>query len=273
MKIYYINIDNRVDRKNFIVQQSKLLDLELNRISAITPNKINLGKIKEQYKVRIGPGELCCSLSHRFIWKKIVKSKESYALILEDDIVISKHLKSILNKITSSKIAFKLLRIETRNESVRFGDVKFMLGERFKIRRTYNNAVGTAGYIISRDFCKTLLNNKNLFTKPLDHILFYKNNFGDVQGQFLQIFPALAIPYDDFYGGDFGNFNAKRIMSSSIGNIRYQDPTKRNEIKIYIKVTREIHKILLQFISFPKAIYNSITGKKSFFKHRIFFAE
>ncbi|WP_422667707.1 glycosyltransferase family 25 protein [Candidatus Methylopumilus planktonicus] len=266
-------MDNRVDRKNFIVQQSKLLGINLNRISAITPNKINLGEVKEEYNVMIGPGELCCSLSHRFIWQKIVNSKESYALILEDDIVISKHLKDVLSKITLSKFAFKLLRIETRNESVRFGDVRYSLDERFKIRRTYNNAVGTAGYIISRDFCKTLLNDKNLFTKPLDHILFYKNNLGDIQGQFLQIFPALVTPLEEFYAGDIGNFIAKRIISSSIGSLRFKDPIKRNEIKIYNKIAREVFKILLQFISFPKALYNSITGKKSFFKHRIFFAE
>ena len=44
--IFYINIDERIDRKIFVENQLKELNLKARRISAVTPKKISKKRIQ-----------------------------------------------------------------------------------------------------------------------------------------------------------------------------------------------------------------------------------
>ena len=95
-----------------------------------------------------------------------------------------------------SQIKEKYRDVETRLEKVRYAAPKFTLNKHFKSRKIYDDVAGTAAYVISKSYCEKLLQYPDRFSQALDQILFYKKSHGELYGNFLQIFPALAIPLD-----------------------------------------------------------------------------
>jgi len=104
MKIYVVNMDNRPDRWAHIEAGLESLDLEYTRFSAVNGRDLTLEEqsifdkkrfILEQKKHSV-LGEIGCALSHRNIWKDIVKNKIPHALILEDDVDLDRRLVDFL---------------------------------------------------------------------------------------------------------------------------------------------------------------------------------
>lgn len=107
-KIYYINLDKRKDRKEFMEDQLSTIEIPYERFSAIRPTEQELANHFENshfetfYK-RMEPwitrmknkgrdctgkvvlGTLGCYLSHYFIHKKASESSHGNYLVLEDD--------------------------------------------------------------------------------------------------------------------------------------------------------------------------------------------
>jgi glycosyl transferase family 25 len=272
MNIYFINIDSRTERKKFIEQQIKKLDLKAERVSAITPDDINIDEFKKKYVVNISPPELCCSLSHELIWKKIISENNKYGIVLEDDVLLSKHLKTFISMIETSKNNFDLLRIETRLEKVRYAAPKFTLSKHFKARKIHDDVAGTAAYIISKSYCEKLLQYPNRFKLALDQVLFYKKSHGELYGNFLQIFPALAIPLDISLSQI--DVDANKIVKSDIALMRSErKPRSLSKHSLSKKIGREIKRLIIQVAIFPKVLFYSLSRKKSFLKHNIYFSE
>ena len=87
--IWFINLDNRIDRLNNVLQELGKLSIKANRFSAINgKTDINIKQILKDPKTKISSNEIACTLSHREIWKNIVKNKSPWTLIMEDDIYI-----------------------------------------------------------------------------------------------------------------------------------------------------------------------------------------
>lgn len=103
---FYINLDNRIDRRKNIEKQLSTLDLKAKRISAsvgseLTKEQMSFVNFEDFYclmKRPISPGEIGCALSHRRVWQQIVEQDINYALILEDDVTIDKRLIELLKK-------------------------------------------------------------------------------------------------------------------------------------------------------------------------------
>ena len=84
MKAYVINLDSRSDRWADVLAQKNLLDLEIHRISAITLESA----IVSPYVTRVIAATW---QSHQLALREFLDSREEYALIMEDDFVISTH--------------------------------------------------------------------------------------------------------------------------------------------------------------------------------------
>ena len=94
---YWINIDNAINRKNFMEEQFKLRNLNNVRISAITPNKLD-EILEDKPPFFCGYPECkdnkCCDCpieysvlcSHLEAIKEGYKSGEEYFIVCEDDI-------------------------------------------------------------------------------------------------------------------------------------------------------------------------------------------
>jgi GR25 family glycosyltransferase involved in LPS biosynthesis len=88
--IYYINIDESVDRKIYIINEFKKFNININRIKGITPNDIQeSNKLKYHLKCPTNTDlEFACLLSHLKAIHTSYINNDDYSMIIEDDIII-----------------------------------------------------------------------------------------------------------------------------------------------------------------------------------------
>jgi len=102
MKIYIINLEKDKQRKEFQEKQMEQLNLPYQFITAVSSEEIDPKFIRKHYYDWERPlknPEIACYLSHKKIWEKIVKTKET-SIILEDDILLSSNTKNILEELS-----------------------------------------------------------------------------------------------------------------------------------------------------------------------------
>lgn len=79
--VCYINLDSRVDRKQHIESELISMNIEWNRISAITPSQLT--EIQRQSDINLLA--LACTRSHIKALENFLATDYQFALILEDD--------------------------------------------------------------------------------------------------------------------------------------------------------------------------------------------
>lgn len=109
MKTYIINLKRSIDRKIYmqeILRQLPCLTPEF--IEAVDGSTMDYEEIQQcfntkkfslRYSYTPRPGEIGATLSHQKCYRKIVKEQDSYALILEDDIVLPTGINEIIENI------------------------------------------------------------------------------------------------------------------------------------------------------------------------------
>lgn len=119
MKVFYINLEKRKDRKDHMEEMLSNLNLDYERFEAICPtiNEIKFGKFKHFYEKAIptvkqrvntqknhpsAVGIFGCYISQYQIHKNQVNNKEPY-MILEDDVEITEKTLSQLNDFILNK--------------------------------------------------------------------------------------------------------------------------------------------------------------------------
>lgn len=150
-KYYYINLDHRSDRNQFMVDQFKKFQIS---------NYERIHGIKENF------GHIGCSKSHILAIKKFIDSKEDICFILEDDfefIIDQKTYNDLLDKLYLSHINWNMVLLAA-NVLQAPGFNNFL--------RTCLNAQTTAGYMINKKFATTLLKN---YEDGLDLLIRTKN--------------------------------------------------------------------------------------------------
>ena len=139
-KVYFINLDHRIDRREHIeklLTNSDLIDIS-ERIPAIY-NKLlpHAG----------------CVLSHILTIEKFIESDEKYCLILEDDFTVDniKTLKDDINKLFIDEIDFDIVQLAGNHIQLHDCEHRYL--------KKVTDSQTTSAYIISKNFANTLLNN------------------------------------------------------------------------------------------------------------------
>lgn len=96
MNAYYINMDDRIDRRKLMEEVLLHIDIHSERFNAITPKNIQISS------KLVTPEVYCCMESHRGVYENI-SFRSGPFLILEDDIKIRNYKKfnKILRKINT----------------------------------------------------------------------------------------------------------------------------------------------------------------------------
>ena len=116
--IYILNLDRRKDRRqhmeNEIKKQNFSDDIKIIFVNAVDGQNINMESLFKDYGVKlydkwkldncsenkyysmdINSGQIGCALSNFNIWDKIVNSEDDYAIILQDDVILSSNFEKI----------------------------------------------------------------------------------------------------------------------------------------------------------------------------------
>jgi glycosyl transferase family 25 len=111
-KVYYINLDKSIERKNFMENQFKELNIPVTRISAVYGKELDpklLKKEKKKHNILAhfpypNDGEIGICLTHFKLWEFLSKQPEDFSIVLEDDAEIHpdffKDLEQLLSQIT-----------------------------------------------------------------------------------------------------------------------------------------------------------------------------
>ena len=106
MKIYIINLRKDIEKKNRIKNRLDFLKIKYEFFDAIDGKQISHKGIYtgwcDTYNNRyVTKGEVGCSLSHYYIWEKIINENIEKAIILEDDVeILDKHFIEKVNNVT-----------------------------------------------------------------------------------------------------------------------------------------------------------------------------
>ncbi len=176
MRIYYINIEARTDRRKTFELQLVSLGLKAQRIKAVTPPDLSENDKKKYCDARkfywLSEAELACSLSHVAALNQFIESGEQFCLIFEDDVLISASLKGFIKAFEADPPELDILRIENNVYPIRMAPTPLAIIDDIKILRFYNGCDGSAGYIASRRAAKRIVAGKEMRLMPADRALF-----------------------------------------------------------------------------------------------------
>ncbi len=168
-KIYYINLDKSIQRKVFMENQFKELNIPFSRISATNGKELDKEFLKSEKKKHCilahfplpNDGEIGICLTHFKLWELLSKQPEDFSIVLEDDALISNDffndLEQLLSQITSNDF------LDISGKKGFYPLVKSDLIIKFLIP-----PVLMIGQIIGRNAAKKLSNNLSDYYAPID---------------------------------------------------------------------------------------------------------
>ena len=197
MKILIINLPASIERLHFQQKQFSKLGLVFEILPAVSITNISEQQYQQQafgWQRPLRKVELACFLSHKTAWEKVVELNQP-CLILEDDAVLVKNSREVLESIEKNKFSdIDLINLEVRSRKkiVSKQPKVSLLNGQFKLFELYQERTGTGGYMIYPSGAKKLLTRlQNVSPAPADAFI-----FSDYSLNSLQIEPALLIQED-----------------------------------------------------------------------------
>lgn len=185
--VYVINCDSHTERLEKFNKYASKANLTVCRQKCVNGRKLNDKRIINLIErgilsknSELTPIEVSINLSFIKVWEKIIKNKEDYGIILEDDSLVNKNFISDINDILSSlkesdKI-FDILYLHNGNfastKSVQKKVLKTDNGIIINQETVGHNASGSA-YIITKQFAKYMLGKSYPIKNPHDLLMGY----------------------------------------------------------------------------------------------------
>ena len=180
MKIYCINLDRfkaRFERIEALLSGS---NLELIRVSALDGNRLRerLAPARRRPGALDGKGmvltryEIGAVLSHRKAWRAFLRTPDTHALFIEDDVYFGANFAAYIQSDALEKTRFDIVNIETTYAPVVIKrEIKLPFDHRYLCElKTYHHGAG--GYILSRSAARRLLTMSAGATEGIDTIAF-----------------------------------------------------------------------------------------------------
>jgi GR25 family glycosyltransferase involved in LPS biosynthesis len=179
IQIYTINLKKRPDKLSNIIRELDRNHLSGYVFNAIDGSQLNINGLKNENIVdqstQLSSGQLGCYLSHKDIWDHFLHSNKKYALIFEDDAILSNNFKSKLNSIFE-----ELLLINYNWDVIYLNDLCYkFFGNQCTInhkvtQNTYRPSIlgyGTLSYIINKKAATYFLDNSQTLKMPVDDFI------------------------------------------------------------------------------------------------------
>jgi glycosyl transferase family 25 len=201
MRVFYINLQTRPDRRTFMERQAASLGIAIQRVEAVTPADIPADEIAAAAGY-LAAGELACSYSHRAIWRLIVEQELPAALILEDDCALADEVADVIDDPQLLSGDIDMLQLETHPSTGFLGRPIPTAAAGISKRRMLSSCLGSCGYIITAAMAKRCIDHPALPTMDLGKFLFGREDPGFLyRHRIFQSFPALAIPVGELSPG------------------------------------------------------------------------
>ncbi len=201
MQVYLINLDRSPERLHFFEEQTQEVGIEFERISAVDGRLLSdeelAAAVMPTYEFQpLNAGEIGVFLSHKRAWERLVASREPYAVVFEDDVVLSPSLRADFEAIDTVQPAFDIIKLESTLRSVVCGRQATPLTSASGLQPLLTWHGGAAGYVISSDCAKRLLQQRRQLADPVDQVLFNPMSSISSQLEIHQLIPAACVQKD-----------------------------------------------------------------------------
>ena len=180
-----VNLSRSPERWKAIKAQLDHLQIPVERLEAVDGKMLSeeeVGKLTSSVHFsmgrELGRGEIGCFLSHRKCWEKLLDSDEKYALVMEDDLILSDRSPEFMlsdDWIPDVCDLIQLFISPNRKKYVCCNDeCDLVTGDQLWIPVS-PTPVGTLAYIISREAAKVALEESETFNLPVDEFLFVRS--------------------------------------------------------------------------------------------------
>ncbi|MFT7386961.1 MAG: glycosyl transferase family 25 [Candidatus Endobugula sp.] len=235
--IYLINVRTATERREFQENQLKQLDLGYTLIEAVTTDDISDDLYQKHYYDWQRPmrvTEVACYYSHRKVWE-IIKQKQRPALILEDDVLLSKETPSILKKIEQVFLPnMELIVLENRNRKKWVQKHKEAMDDKNALVQLVQDRTGAAAYILWPNGAQKILEHaeKSGISLADAHI------FSCPDLKKYQLEPAAAVQLDCC--GAYGIERNTQQHSASVSSVGAQKKPPREPIFYFKRATAQL---------------------------------
>lgn len=221
--VYFLNLNRHPERLKSMQNQLNKFDMIWERVEAVDALEANEDELSKYVDIkgpipRMGAGARACTAGHFKIWEKFLGTGKSVAFILEDDVRISSKFKDFI--LEAVDLADKLDILNFNLQAPRHREKKLFVAkspryqcELFSADKLLGPHFGTAGYMITRNAARRLIEEIKRTNVPIDHLLF-NPNVSDFcrKARIYQTFPALVKPSPEIF--------ATSIQSEKIPNAR-----------------------------------------------------
>ena len=168
-KIYFINLDKSIERRSFMENQFKKLNIPITRIAAVYGKELDtkfLKKEKRKHNILAhfpfpNDGEIGICLTHFKLWDFISTQPEDFSIILEDDALIHKDFFKDLDQLLEQLTINDFLDIS--------GKKGFLSLEKNELTTKFLiPPVLMIGQIIGKNAAKKLAINLSEYYAPID---------------------------------------------------------------------------------------------------------
>jgi glycosyl transferase family 25 len=158
VQIFVINLPIAIERRKIQQDQLAKLGLEYKILDATSADDISEATFKKHYfdwQRPLRKTEIACYYSHRSAWEIVIKSKKP-ALILEDDVMLSRCVPELLDNLNDIDNS-DLINLENRSRKKFISRSHTDIDCNSKLLRLYQDRTGAAGYILWPSGAKKLI--------------------------------------------------------------------------------------------------------------------
>jgi GR25 family glycosyltransferase involved in LPS biosynthesis len=106
MKLYVLNLAKRNDRWASVERQSEKYGFSFNRIEAV-----DMASMEAQFCEFMPPGVVATWKSHQLAFSRLLESSDDFCLIFEDDFVLNRKAKRMIERISCESHGFDFLQL------------------------------------------------------------------------------------------------------------------------------------------------------------------
>ncbi|KAL3920829.1 MAG: hypothetical protein SGILL_003064 [Bacillariaceae sp.] len=188
-KVFFINLDNRTERRQRMESLLDKFGLDYERFSAIGPASMNMEDYMEQHSIQtlkhLSHGEVGCFMSHYRVLEDTIKNGYDHAIILEDDVSFLPPfltvLPAVLEELETLDLSWDIIMLG--QERYIHGKDRPVPGSKYLVDPLFS--LGAAGYLVSPRGAAKIVESR-----PLSKMVEYDN--------FLQYLSG-KVPFDSFH--------------------------------------------------------------------------
>ncbi len=184
LQTWVINLDRAPERLARISQQLQQLGLHFERLPAVDAR--NMGAADEALLDRatfarwhgMTPllGELGCYLSHVAVMRRLLASQATFALVLEDDVLLTERLPAALVGLIKHRDRWDMVKLSAVHSGTPLPVLEVAPGQHLSVM--FSRCTGSSAYLINRQAAAAYIHGLLPMQLPYDHVFDQGWRFG-----------------------------------------------------------------------------------------------